>query len=68
LVTGNRGQRMLDPGIRSVFDQAFLMRRTFRRLVHGCPVWRVDQREAVLTGVAECLAHTVSTRQLQRAA
>lgn len=67
MITGSRGGRMLEPGTRSAFEAAFNERRNFSRLVIGCPVWRVEQREAVLTGAAECLAQTAST-PLQKAA
>jgi glucokinase len=68
LITGSRGHRMLDSGNRSSFENAFLSRRNFHRLIRTCPVWRVEQREAVLTGVAECLAHSAQMLPVQRAA
>lgn len=59
LIVGGRGGRLLESGSRSAFDAAFNERRNFSRLVIGCPAWRVEQREAVLTGAAECLAQSV---------
>lgn len=56
LLTGNRVSRLLDSGSRPSFESAFNGRRQFNRLVVGCPSWRVEQREAVLTGAAECLS------------
>lgn len=56
LITGGRGGRLLEASNRSAFDAAFADRRNFSRLVMGCPVWKVDQQDAELTGGAECLA------------
>lgn len=67
MMTGSRAGRILDAGSRSAFEAAFNERRNFSRLVIGCPAWRVEQREAVLTGAAECLAQNVRL-PLQRAA
>jgi glucokinase len=67
MITGGRGGRILESGSRSAFDAAFGERRNFSRLVIGCPAWRVEQRDAVLTGAAECLAQNVGV-PLQRAA
>jgi glucokinase len=67
LVTGSRAARLLDAGSRSAFEAAFNERRNFSRLVIGSPVWRVDQREAVLSGAAECLAQNFAS-PLRRAA
>lgn len=67
LITGGRVARMLDSANRSAFDAAFNERRNFSRLVIGCPAWKVEQREAVLTGAAECLAQNVKL-PMQRAA
>lgn len=67
MITGGRGGRILESGSRSAFDAAFSERRNFSRLVIGCPTWRVEQREAVLTGAAECLAQTVRTPMRQAA-
>lgn len=57
MITGSRGGRILNGSSRSAFDGSFGGRRSFSRLVGGTPVWRVDQNEAVLTGLAERLAH-----------
>jgi glucokinase len=59
MITGGRGGRLLEASSRSAFDAAFNERRNFSRLVISCPAWRVEQREAVLTGAAECLAQAV---------
>lgn len=67
MITGGRGGRVLEANTRSAFEAAFNDRRNFSRLVIGCPAWRVEQREAVLTGAAECLAQNVGS-PLQRAA
>ena len=61
LVTGSRASRLLDAGSRSAFEAAFNDRRNFSRLVIGSPVWRVEQREAVLTGALECLAQNFAS-------
>ncbi|MEO5774218.1 MAG: glucokinase [Sphingomicrobium sp.] len=68
MITGGRAGRMLEPGTRSAFDAAFNERRNFSRLVIGCPAWRVEQRDAVLTGAAECLAQNVGVPVRQQAA
>jgi glucokinase len=57
MLTGARVSRILEAGGRPAFDASFAGRRNFSRLVMACPVWRVDQHEAVLTGLAERLAH-----------
>lgn len=62
MLTGSRAGRMLESGNRSAFDQAFMTRRNFSRLVSAAPIWRVDQHEAVLTGVAERLAQNAPDR------
>lgn len=67
ILTGSRVGRILHPGSRAAFDAAFGGRRNFARLVASSPLWRVDQREAVLTGTAERLAHDLQP-QLQAAA
>jgi glucokinase len=56
MITGTRAGRMLEAGNRVYFDSSFATRRNFSRLIIGAPAWRVDQHEAVLTGVAERLA------------
>jgi glucokinase len=58
MLTGSRVPRMLDSTTRANFDATFGARRNFSRLIIGAPVWRVDQREAVLTGAAERLAQS----------
>jgi glucokinase len=67
LITGGRGGRLLEAGSRASFEAAFNGRRNFSRLVIGCPAWRVEQRDSVLTGAAECLAQTLGV-SLQQAA
>lgn len=67
MLTGSRAGRMLEAGNRVYFDSSFATRRSFSRLVHAAPAWRVDQHEAVLTGAAERLAHSLSP-QLSAAA
>ncbi|QIK79260.1 hypothetical protein G7077_10465 [Sphingomonas piscis] len=59
MITGGRGARLLESSARPAFDAAFNGRRNFSRLVIGAPSWRVEQREAVLTGAAECLSQNV---------
>jgi glucokinase len=59
MITGGRGTRLLEGNSRPAFDSAFNARRNFSRLVIGAPCWRVEQREAVLTGAAECLSQNV---------
>jgi glucokinase len=59
MITGSRAGRMLEAGNRVYFDSAFATRRNFSRLIIGAPCWRVDQHEAVLTGAAERLAHSL---------
>jgi glucokinase len=56
MITGSRAGRMLEAGNRVYFDSSFATRRNFSRLIIGAPAWRIDQHEAVLTGVAERLA------------
>jgi len=63
MLTGTRASRILEAAGRSAFDASFLGRRTFARLLSGCPVWRVDQHEAVLTGTAERLAYNLQVAQ-----
>ena len=60
MITGTRAGRMLETGNRVYFDSAFATRRNFSRLLIGASAWRVDQHEAVLTGVAERLAQDIS--------
>lgn len=62
MITGSRAGRMLEPGNRLSFDSTFSTRRSFSRLIVGVPVWRVDQHEAVLTGAAERLAHSLAPK------
>ncbi|MEO5774215.1 MAG: glucokinase [Sphingomicrobium sp.] len=57
MITGGRGGKILQSGERFAFDAAFKERSRFSRLVEACPVWKVEQRNAVLQGAAECLAH-----------
>ncbi|MFL6929272.1 MAG: glucokinase [Xanthobacteraceae bacterium] len=59
MLTGTRAGRMLEAGQRVYFDSSFTARRNFGRLIGAAPAWRVDQHEAVLTGVAERLAYSL---------
>lgn len=59
MLTGSRAARMLESGNRIYFDSPFATRRNFSRLIAAAPAWRVDQHEAVLTGAAERLAHSL---------
>lgn len=56
MLTGSRAGRMVDASCRPNLETAYAARRSFSRLIIGAPVWRVEQREAVLTGAAEMLA------------
>ena len=56
MLTGTRIAQMVDGTSRANFEASFGGRRNFSRLIIGAPVWRLDQREAVLTGAAELLA------------
>lgn len=67
MLTGGRAQRLLTGGGRAAFDLAFGQRRDFTRLIIGAPLWRIDQREPVLTGGAEMLAHGLDRRDGQNA-
>lgn len=58
IITGARSGKILQGRARSAFEASFNERTRFSRLVIGCPTWRVDQRDAVLQGAAECLAHS----------
>lgn len=60
MTTGGRAAKILSPTFRPALDKAFNVRRNFTRLVAGCPVWHVVQRDAVLTGTAECLASALN--------
>jgi len=59
MITGGRGARSLEGQGRAGFDAAFGDRRMYSRLVLGTPAWRVEQRDSVLTGAAECLSQNV---------
>ena len=67
MITGSRGTRLLEGNARAAFDAAYTGRRNFSRLVIGAPAWRVEQREAVLIGAAECLSQNVGV-ELRNAA
>jgi glucokinase len=67
MITGSRGAKILDPLSRSAFDSAFAERRSLHRLVSSWPAWKIEQREPVLTGAAECLAQSAAG-QMRRAA
>jgi glucokinase len=56
MLTGSRIGHILDSAGRPSFETAFTARRNFGRLIQATPLWRVEQREAVLTGAAERLA------------
>lgn len=62
MLTGSRVGQILDSGGRPNFDTVFAARRNFGRLILGTPVWRVEQREAVLTGTAERLGRDYALR------
>ena len=62
MITGTRAGRMLESGNRVYFESPFSTRRNFSRLVLAAPAWRIDQHEAVLTGIAERLAHDLDIR------
>jgi len=57
ILTGSRTGAIVNPNSRASFEASFGGRRNFSRLISACPVWTVDQNEAVLTGAAERLAH-----------
>lgn len=59
MIVGARGSRLVDSANRTAFEAAFADRRNFSRLIIGCPVWRVEQHEAVLIGATECLLQNV---------
>lgn len=61
MITGTRGGQ-LSAGGRDAFAGAFKVRRNFNRLISNCPVWHVEQRDAVLIGLAECLAEMRSVQ------
>lgn len=67
LITGSRGAKILTPLSRSAFESAFAERRSLHRLVSACPAWKIEQREPVLTGAAECLAQSLGA-QMSKAA
>lgn len=56
MLTGARVGTILDSTGRPSFETAFAARRDFSRLILNTPLWRVEQREAVLSGAAERLA------------
>jgi len=62
MLTGTRAGRVLDTGESTSFDAAFTTRRNFSRLLVAASAWRVDQHEAVLTGLAEALAYSLQPR------
>ncbi|HXG80215.1 MAG TPA: glucokinase [Sphingomicrobium sp.] len=62
MLTGSRIGQIINSTSRSGFETAFAARRNFSRLILGAPVWRVEQREAVLTGAAERLARDYDLR------
>lgn len=68
MLTGSRANRLLEANYRGSFEAALSARRNFSRLVIGAPVWQVDQREAVLAGAAERLAHGYQGQLSQAAA
>lgn len=57
ILTGSRVGSIINATSRASFEASFGGRRNFSRLISASPVWRVDQRDAVLTGAAERLAH-----------
>ena len=59
MLTGGRISRIIDASSRASFDAAMGERRNFSRLLIAAPVWRVEQRDAVLAGAAERLANSL---------
>lgn len=56
MLTGSRIAEMTHATSRANFEASFGGRRGFSRLIISAPIWRIGQREAVLTGAAELLA------------
>lgn len=67
IITGGRSGKIVQSAFRPAFEAPFKDRSRFSRLVSACPTWRVEQRDAVLQGAAECLAHNFK-QDLARAA
>jgi glucokinase len=67
LLTGRRTSILSQPAVKSAFETAFNDRRKFSRLIAACPVWRVEQNDAVLIGSAQCLAQTIGVPLRQAA-
>ena len=67
ILTGGRSGKIIQGEGRSAFEHAFNERNRFSRLVIGAPTWRIEQRDAVLQGAAECLARSF-TRPVHQAA
>ena len=59
LVTGHTANLLKGVG-RSAFDGAFQQPCHFSRLVSACPAWHVEQKQAVLTGAAQCLGQEIA--------
>jgi glucokinase len=67
ILTGARSGKIIQGDGRPAFEEAFNERNRFSRLVIGAPTWRIEQRDAVLQGAAECLARNFK-RPVERAA
>lgn len=52
-----------DPANRRAFDAGFTARKSFRRLITAAPCWRIEQREAVLTGAAALMLQRTRPQQ-----
>ena len=59
LVTGHTANLLKGVG-RSAFDATFHEPCHFSRLVSACPAWHVEQKQAVLTGAAQCLGQDMA--------
>ena len=59
LITGHTANLLKGVG-RSSFDAAFHEPCHFSRLVSACPAWQVEQKQAVLTGAAQCLGQDIA--------
>lgn len=59
LITGHTANLLKGVG-RSAFDTAFHEPCHFSRLVSACPAWHVEQKQAVLTGAAQCLGQDMA--------
>jgi len=67
ILTGCRAPRLLSDSGRRAFEAQFATKRTFSRLIMATPVWSLAQREPVLTGAAEILAHHYAAASIKPA-